>query len=673
MSDIAEFAEILRLKVVDNDRNSAGLHLARHNGRNDSYLAKRFGYDAVIALRKFASSAPETADVEWTAVLVAFGNFAAAGPALAKLAATSTRERVGVLSAQMIAASGRLTEARNLLAAVVRTNPRCAEARHQLGQILTKQGKHGEALKEHVAAAALEPSDVRYSMALGNAAKHEGDHQQAIVAYTAAIRLEPDFADLVNNRGTAYQALSQAESARQDFRRAIELDPRHLFARLNLGSLLFQEKNYPEAARMFETAIAIAPSNADANYGLGLSLQSQNLHEEAIRSFDAAVICNPLYHKAFFSKGNSLQALDRIEEAIGWYQKAVEANPGYRDAYVNWAVALQELGRHKDVIALLEPVLTNWPDFNEARWNLANSILCFGPSRHGWETYEARHTLASGEKLQSFGLPALGKEDPAGKRIFVQWDQRFGDIIQMLRYIPLLERQAERCVWQVASPLMDLVAASYPEIEITRHGPPEDLNCRLPFTSLPLALRTFCISEIPADVPYLRPSDQAIEKWLLERRTGEYLVGLVWRGRPKPRGRSIALEPLLPVLHRKGVRIVSLQTECTAEERSLLAESGTIQCGDRLASFDDTAALISQLDVVISVDTAVSHLAGALGKRLWVMLKSGGDWRWLLDRSDNPWYPTARLYRQSRLRDWSNVIAEIDHDLSRLMETLASE
>lgn len=683
-SDLVEFISKLRKHIVADDPKGAA-DLIRGSARrfSSAAVAKRLGYDALAALRRFARSDESAAGVAWAGVLVALGNHQAAATTLRKLNPPADQAQANCLMAQMFSASGKSAEANRLLVSSIQANPSYAEPRYHLGTLLARQGRGSESIRELSTAAMLDPADVRYRMSLGNAFKSAEKHEKAVIKYSEAIRLEPGFADLFNNRGTVYQRLSRKEpkgsanaaalleKALQDFERAIQLDPQHLFTRLNLGGLLLEEGRFADSAREFSVAVAINPTNSDAHYGIGLALQSQELHSAAIRSFDSAIICNPRCYQALFSKGNSLQSLNRMEDAIDCYRQALAVNPDYRVAYVNWVVALQELGRHRDVVELVEPVLAKWPDFNEVRWNLANSMLCFGPSEDGWVTYEARHALSSGEKLQTFGLPLLGQQSPAGRRIFVQWDQRFGDIIQMLRYIPLLEREAERCVWQVAGPMVDLVAASFPGIEIVKGGPPRDMAFRLPFTSLPLALRTFTMEGIPAEVPYLRPSPSALEKWRMARRPGELMVGLAWRGRPTPPGRSIDLHLLLPVLRRQGLRIVSLQSDCSEEEKRLLAGVEAIDLGDRLENFDDTAAVLSQLDLVISVDTAVSHLAGAMGKKLWVMLKWGGDWRWLLERPDSPWYPTAKIYRQGALRDWSSVVAGIDRDLGVMADYTA--
>jgi tetratricopeptide (TPR) repeat protein len=545
-------------------------------------------------------------------------------------------------------------------------NADAAEAHHARGMVLQAAGDSRAALESHRAAVRLDPANTSYLLELGNVEKALGHDRESVETFSRALQIDPSFPDAYNNRGLAHQSLGQFEEALSDYQRAIRANPRHLFSYLNAGIVLYKLERVDEAVRAFEIALAIDPEIPDAHYDLGLALQKLGRHREAMACFDAATAVQPKYPVAYLSKGNSLQTLERFEDAIGCYRKAIEVDPDYVDGCINWATALQELGRHEEAIAVLDQALEKRPAYAEAKWNKANSMLCFGPSEAGWKTYEQRLHLSSGMKLPDHGLPLLGEDDPAGKAILVQWDMRFGDIIQMLRYVPMLKAAARRCCWQVGAPLRDLVAASFPDLEIVGPNQSADgLDCRAPFTSLPLALRTFSDADIPAQVPYLKASDRALATWAERLPKGRPTVGLVWRGQAKPPGRNVPLDHLTPLLTRREVRVVSLQVDATAKEEETLAACSVLHLGGRLASFDDTAAVMSHLDLVISIDTAAAHLAGALARPVWVILKYGGEWRWRLERPDSPWYPTARLYRQQAVGDWSAPIRHVLEDLKR--------
>lgn len=542
-----------------------------------------------------------------------------------------------------------------------------SQARAHGGRALALQmtGNVRAAEESFRSALAVEPANAGLLLEFGNLLKAAGRFADALSIYSKALAARPDYAEAFNNRGTVLQTLERHSDALADFERALKINPDHLFAHLNRGIALCRLGRVESAVAAFETALAINPGTADAYHNLGIALQMLERHEEAIAAFEAAAVLNPRFPNTHLSRGNVLQSLGRFEEACAAYEDAVRADSGYLDARVNWAMALQELARHEDAIAVLDAALEQRPDYPEAQWNRANSLLCFGPSEEAWKAYEHRLHLSWGQKLPEFGLPLLSHEAPAGKRLLVQWEQRFGDVIQMLRYVPLLEAEAAECHWQIAHPLRDLVKASFPGIRLTDLDTcPPGLDYRVPFTSLPLALRTFSEAQIPRNVPYLRPSERALERWRLE--LSRPAVGLTWRGNPKPPGRDVPIEALAPLLARKGLTFVSLQQAVSDKEQAILKAHDVQELGDRIVTFDDTGAILSQLDLVISIDTAVCHLAGAMARPTCLLLKYGCDWRWSLARSDCPWYPATELIRQHRPGDWEVALQELDQRLEAL-------
>jgi hypothetical protein len=290
-------------------------------------------------------------------------------------------------------------------------------------------------------------------------------------------------------------------------------------------------------------------------------------------------------------------------------------------------------------------------------------MLPYGPSEEAWTAYEHRLHISIWKPLDDYGLPVLGRNSPNGKKLLVQWEQRFGDVIQMLRYAPQLSAVCD-CHWQVADSMIDLFRASFPDLKTCdRNGCPSGLDARTPYTSLPLNLRNFSVETIPNEIPYLNASPGALEKWQNHPDIRDRKIGITWRGNPEPPGRTVPVDQIKPLLREFSDKLVSLQMDATPEETTVLSELSIPDLGKSIKTFDDSAGLLSNLDLVITIDTAVAHLAGALGRRTFIMLKYGSDWRWMLERDDSPWYPTATLYRQSAVGDWTDVVKRVANDI----------
>jgi tetratricopeptide (TPR) repeat protein len=503
---------------------------------------------------------------------------------------------------------------------------------------------------------------------LGNTKKLLGKLQEAESAFTKSLQYSPASPEALNNRGTVRKLLQQPDQALADFSKAIDIHPAHLFAYFNRGALL-SELNRPDLAQVdFERAISIAPGNPNGFHGLGEALHQQGRHEEALLHLEAAVVINPTMPQLHLSTGNCLQAMGLFEEAIIAYAKAIEADPNYAEALINWSTSLQELGRHPEAIKILQRALELRPGYAGAQWNMANSMLCLSLDVDSWRHYEKRHVVMGGDGRKLPKLPVLGEESPKGKKLLLHWDQRFGDIIQVLRYVPMIESVAAQSIWQIAPSLQSLVSASFPDLQIVDPGvETHGMAYRLPITSLPLAMKTFSEREIPREMPYLRPSESLVQRWKVTIHSTKPKIGLVWRGQPSPPGRSVLLRELLPIIRQQEFSFYSLQHGADAYEVALLARYGVQHFGDVTPSFEDTAAVIQSLDLVITIDTSVAHLAGALGKPCWVLLKFGGDWRWHLEGSESAWYPSARIYRQRAPGDWGSAVREVSASLANEM------
>lgn len=539
----------------------------------------------------------------------------------------------------------------------VQVLPQRGDIHGVLGALLLGLGEARPAIQALGRAIALDGRDWNAWFELGNAHKALGDKKAAIDAFSRSIEINPRNADSFNNRGATLQVMGENQQAIADFDNAIRLDGAHLFAWMNKGVSLDKLDRQEESVKAFETALAVNPAMGEAYHNLGLSLLKLERNGEALRNIEAALLVEPAKTDRLLSKGNALGALFRYEEAVAAYRDCVAGNPDNTDARINMAGALQELAEHDKAIAILDDALAKRPGYPEAQWNRANSLLAFGPSREAWETYEQRLHLSVHEKLPDYGLPLLGTGEIKGRKLLVQWEQRFGDVLQMLRYIPEVSKQCA-AHWQVAPPLLDLVKASFPDIAICgRKECPPGLDTRIPYTSLPLAMKSFAVGDIPSGVPYLRASDAARKRWAGAREAGRPNVGVAWRGNRQPPGRTVPVEQIAALFDLPDTRFISLQVDPTPEEAAVLKRHGVADLGRDIKSFDDSAALLEQLDLIVTIDTAIAHLAGALGRKTFVLLKYGADWRWLLKRSDSPWYPTATLFRQSSLGNWKDVVS----------------
>jgi len=446
--------------------------------------------------------------------------------------------------------------------------------------------------------------------------------------------------------------------------RALDANVNFPEARLYQGNALAALNRFREAIDSYDRAIASRPGYAEAFCNRGNALQALRRYAEALADYDTAISINRAFAEAYCNRAAALHALNRHAEAIESCDTAISLRPDYAEAHCNRAYTLQALDRHQEAIESCDAAISLRPDYSNAKYVKACSLLCFGPSRAAWQFYEQRLGSRIYQRLQTFGLEALGETAPDGKKLLVQWEQRFGDVIQMLRYAPVLERTAGECWWQIHDPLRKLVARSFPDLQqVGVADCPPAVQYRVPFTSLPLALNTDGEEGIPKDVPYLVPDGSKVADWnrrIRPHTSGAPVVGLVWRANPEPQNRSVALEDMHPLFAIDRIKFATLQRDVTDAEAARLREHDhIIPVGDQLADFDETAALISAVDLVISVDTAVAHLAGALGKPTWVLLKSGADWRWLLEREDSPWYPTARLFRQQKLGDWVGSVERV--------------
>jgi tetratricopeptide (TPR) repeat protein len=487
--------------------------------------------------------------------------------------------------------------------------------------------------------------------------------EDALASYDRALALRPDYPEALSNRGNTLRALKQSEEASISYRRALALRPDYAEALCNLGVVLHEQKQFGEALASYDRAVAARPAYAKAFSNRGVTLKELRRFSEALTSLDCALALQPDYAEALCNRGATLHELKRFDEALACYDRALVLRPDYVHALCNRGVTLQALLRFEEALADYDRAAALQPDCAEAHFNEALTRLLVGDFNRGLEKYEWRWETEQKEEKREFKQPRWrGSRDIADKTILLYAEQGFGDAIQFCRYVPLVAALGPNVILEVQRPLLALMETLKGGAKIVSRGDPvsmTDLEC--PLLSLPLAFDTR-LETTPSETPYLDADPLAAAAW--KARLGSQhrrKVGIVWSGSPTHRNdhnRSIGLAALLPLLDL-DITFISLTKVVNAEDAALIGARGIPHFGDELHDFADTAALISNLDLVISVDTSVAHLAGALAKSVWILLPFLPDWRWQLDRDDSLWYPTARLFRQDETQAWDGVIARV--------------
>ena len=386
--------------------------------------------------------------------------------------------------------------------------------------------------------------------------------------------------------------------------------------------------------------------------------------------YQQALALRPDFAEGHYHLACALERLDRRDDAVAHYERAIALKPDYPQPHNNLGNVLRALNRYQEAIAHFQQACAIKPDFGQAHWNEGAARLALGDFEAGWQKYEWRRTLGV-VKLRGPQPLWLGGGDLRGKTILLSAEQGLGDTLQFARYAPLVARQGARVVLEVQPELKSLLVSLPGMPTVCARGqrlPP--IDWQTPILSLPYALRT-TLATIPAEVPYLFPAREKLAEWrpLIPEGQGP-AIGFKWRANETTgSNKSIPLELFRRLMTIPGARSVALERDVVDGDARLLRELGHVTVpGARLRDFSDTAAVVAMLDLVISVDTSVAHLAGALGKPLWLALQFGADFRWLVDRADCPWYPTARLFRQTSPRDWPGVTAELARELAAFVE-----
>jgi predicted O-linked N-acetylglucosamine transferase (SPINDLY family) len=577
---------------------------------------------------------------------------------------------------------GRYLEALPLLEVGLAREPSSHTLLSQHGFSLYQLGRWNEALASFEAALSRFPDDPDFFTCRGLVLQHLGREADALASHEKAIALRPNHPEAFNNAGNALLRLERFSEAITRYTHALSARPEFPEAFNGRGLALMELGRYKEALADLDAALAIRPDYAEALNGRGIVLHHLGRREEGLDSLDAAITVRPSYLDPHSNRGNLLQSLDRLEEAIVSYDEALRLSPDFLEALHNKGRALLHAGRLDEARSCFDIVLARKGVYPEAEMGRSVCCLLQGDLAQGWLGYEQRASQKGAPTLRHKDCPRwTGKESLLGCTLLLHAEQGLGDTIQFVRYLPLLAERGARIILEAPRRLRALLGSLRTAVEIIEQDHPRpavDFQC--PLLSLPLAFGT-SQTTIPWQGPYLFAEPNRVEIWAKRLQVAlkpavethpDHLsrarrIGIVWQGNPSGEvdfGRSIPLEAFAPLSRIPGVQLVSLQKGFGTEQIQALPSKFPLTVlgpdfDDGPDAFLDSAAVIQSLDILVTSDTAMAHLAGALGKPVWIALKHVPDWRWMMDRADSPWYPSARLFRQQTRGDWESVFQKI--------------
>jgi len=568
---------------------------------------------------------------------------------------------------------GRLEDALESYDRALAHRPKYVDALINRANTLRLLGRHDEALASFERAVLFKPDHAEGYLGHGNTLLALKRLAEAVHSYDRAIALAPTAVDALANRGRALRELRRYDESLSSYDRALSIRPDDAALLVGRGNTHYAMKSFAAALADYDRAVGIRPDFAEAHGNRGNALREMGRHGEALDACNRALALKPDYNEGYNNRGNALIELNRPADALADYDRALEAAPDNVYAWVNRGNALRYLDRAEEAIESFDRAIALAPDLAEAHWNKGLLCLSVGDFARGWAGYEWRWRREGELQPREFTQPQWRGETLVGKTILLHAEQGFGDSIQFIRYLPMVAEKGGKIILEIPDGLAPLVVNAVNIDGIYRRGdklPHFDVHC--PLMSLPLTFST-TIDTIPASVPYLHAPGKRARVWrdrLADM--GRPRIGLVWSGKPTHKNdhnRSIALPRLKPLLSVAGTQFVSLQREYRASDLTALDQLPIRRLDDLLTDFADTAAVIGELDLVIAVDTAVAHLAGAMAKPIWLLLPHIQDWRWLNGRNDSPWYPTAKLFRQPQIGDWGGAIAAMEKALAGFAKT----
>lgn len=506
---------------------------------------------------------------------------------------------------------------------------------------------------------------------------HQHGHvRQAEELYRQVLRSGSDNPFALHSLGMIAYQEGKHDVALGLIKKAIERNPQAPHLHNTLAIVLEALSRFDEAVDAYKQAILLKPDYAEAYHNMGIALQSQGRYADAIEKCKQAVLLKPDYAEAYNTIGYAQQMLGQHADAVGNYRQAVLLKPDYAEAYNHLGVTLNTLGRYEEAIDNYRQAIQIDPDYAETHWNLSLVLLLTGRLTEGFKEYEWRKhpDLEMTTYPHDYELPQWDGSSFAGRRLLVHYEQGLGDTLHFVRYLPMVKARGGTVILEVRKPLHallqyfpgidELVVASY------RQRPAVQFDFHTSLLDLPGIFRT-TLQTIPAKVPYVHADSQKAQFWGRMLSGDHFKVGIVWSGSPtyeRNHIRSCNLEDFAPLAHIDAVRLYSLQkSEAAAQIEALAGQIPVVNLGEQFEDFTDTAAAIENLDLLISTDTSVLHLAGAMAKPAWALISFAHDWRWLLDQRDSPWYPTMSLVRQTEADRWDTVFQQVAEKLRALV------
>ncbi len=560
-------------------------------------------------------------------------------------------------------ASKKLDQAEACCREALRLDPTFSQAHHCLSMLQRSKSDLEAALESCRKAILHNPEYAQAYHTLGKLLRQLNDPVAAQAAYERALTCNPHCFEVLVDLATLLGQRSQWDQARRCLLRALELQPEAADVHFSLGNVETGCRDWSRAIECYETALRLNPRWAAAETRLGIALQSQGLVGAAITHYHRALQLEPGHAQAHYSMGTALCAQRRTSEAMHHFEATLHSKPDHASAHLNLGACYQECDEQERALEHYERALEIEPDAAEAHYNRGIILLKQGDLERGWPEYHWR-LRAPEFPVQVFSEPLWDGRVLEDQQLLVHAEQGFGDTLHFIRYLPMVRQRCRKVVVQVQSQLVGLLTRSGFNV-VGRDEPLPPFDCQIPMMSLPGLIGT-TLANIPADVPYLSAAPELVNAWQekLRRLTG-LRVGIAWKGSAgnvHDSLRSIPLDQFEPLAEVSGVALVNLQKHEGVEQLRdvdfVVHQLGS-DWDEAAGPFMDTAAVIRNLDLVITADTAVAHLAGALGVDVWVALASKADWRWLRCRDDSPWYPTMRLFRQVRAGDWSKVFARM--------------
>ena len=577
---------------------------------------------------------------------------------------------------------GNLSAAISSYQKAIQLNPNYSEAYYNLGNAFREKGDIKAAIASYQNAIKINPSHSSSHNNLGSALKEKGDIKASIESFKIAIQLNPNFTDAHYNLGNSLQAQGEQERALISYKKAIKLNPKFEEAYNNLGNILEDQGDIKEATVYYKKAIQLNPNFAEAHNNLGNILQEENNLKAAIISYTKAIKLNPNFAEAHNNLGNTLKEKGDIEKAITSYQKALQLKSNYFEAQMNLGNAFKEQGHLEKGIQSYKNALHINPNYSEARWNLALAQLLCGDYHSGWKNYQSRW------KRKKVVIPhAIPKtEEWKGERLHPEEDliivseQGLGDTLQYMRYILYLKKKGMRISFCAQTKLHNLIKSS--GIDSDPLTPKETNNITsgkwIPLLSLPRYLKITPNHPI-IKKPYIFTTLSLFRKWkrILEEEK-KPIIGICWQGNPEMeksyRNRSIALESFSKIIQNNKINLLSLQKgfgseqleNCSFREKFVSSQEKI----NSTWSFLENSAIIANCDLIITCDTAVAHLAGGMGKSVWLLLKDIPYWTWGLSSEKTFWYPTMKLFRQNKKNDWEELMDRVCLELNNRFNLL---